>query len=171
VALVLETGAGVSGANTWVSFSEFVDYFVARNDTEIAEGSDYADEDREGALLYAAREIDQSFEWHGYRTTTVQGLGFPRTGCYDKEGNLIASTEIPEVLKEAQIERAREHLAVRALNEPINPTAELSSLEVGPLALEWDRSLSPIPKNDYYLKLLKGLYAGSTGGVLVTVRA
>lgn len=171
MALVPETGAGITGANTWVSLDEFVEYLVDRNDIEIAEGNSYSDEDRDGALLYAARDIDQTFEWHGYRTTTTQGLGFPRVGCYDKEGRLISSTTIPGVLKEAQCERAREHMSVRKLNAPLDPTGELSSLEVGPLALEWDREMSPLPRNDYYLKLLKGLYAGSGSGVLVTIRS
>jgi len=169
--LVAETGAGISGANTWVSLSEFVQYLLDRDDVELAEGSTYTDEARIGALLYAARDIDQSFGWRGYRSTTNQGLGFPRVGCYDKEGQLIASTTIPEVLKEAQCERAREHLTVRKLNEPLDPTAELSSLEVGPLALEWDREMSPLPKNDYYLKLLRGLYAGGGAGVRTLVRS
>ncbi len=159
MALVVEDGTGKSNANAYVDLIFWVDYFEARNDLTTAEKED---EDIDAAILYATRDIDQSFEWDGYRKTLAQALGWPRLGAYDKEDRLIDSSTIPTTLKEAVCERGREHLLVRKINDAVDPEAYLESLEVGPITLEWDRSLGPVPENSFYVNLLRGLYGGGS---------
>jgi hypothetical protein len=168
VAIIPETGAGLATANAFVTLAEMQSYFEDRNDLTFLEEED---EDMEAAILYATRDIDQSFDWDGSKQTTTQALGWPRLGAYDKEGQLISSGTIPEVLKEATFERARDHLLVRKVNDAVDPTAELESLTVGPVELNWDRAITPIPRNDYYTNLLKGLYSGGGSSMHVVYRS
>lgn len=158
MALIVEDGTSKADANAYVSVADLKSYFEARNDTVMAET---ADEAVEGAILYATRDLDQSFSFHGSKTKLTQSRSWPRLGAYDKEGDSIDEEVVPEVVVEATCERAREHILTRALNEPVDPSGELKSLRVGPLSLDWNvEEMSPMPDNPFYTKLLRGLFVG-----------
>jgi hypothetical protein len=157
--LIVEDGSGKTNANAYISRADLATYFEDRNDTAMAEQEDEA---LDAAILYATRDMDQSWDFHGIKTSTDQALAWPRVGAYDKEEIAIDNDVVPAVVVEACSERAREHLLVRALNDAIDPTAELDALTVGPISLDWSTGeLSPMPRNDFYMKLLRGLTIGT----------
>lgn len=158
--LIPETGTGVANANSFVSRSFFDSYFEDRGLLEPIEDA-FSDEQIEGAILYATRDIDQSYHWTGVRQTTAQALGWPRVGARNKEDKVITSGTVPLVLQEATCERARDHLLVRALNQATDPEEELTRLKVGPIELSWDRVSGALPENSYFSVLLSGLFTGS----------
>ena len=169
MALVVETGAGLSNANSFASRAEWVAYWTDLNDETLA---DKDDEVIDAALIIATRDVDQSFDWTGSKRTLAQALGWPRSGALDKEGNVIATGTIPDVLKEAVFQRGREHIDVRALDTPLSPDDLPSRLKVGPVELEWERlGLSDLPENRFYRLLLKGLYIGGDSSQHEIVRA
>jgi hypothetical protein len=63
------------------------------------------------ALLTATRLIDEHYDFDGMATTWTQALQWPRSGMLDVKGAPIPYTEIPQKLKDATAEYARQLLA------------------------------------------------------------
>ena len=102
---VVEDGTGLSTATSYISTSFADDYFEIDTFTTVWGALSTAE--KEGRLAWATRLLDQKVKWKGYRTTTTQALAWPRTGVYTREGEAIASDEIPTQLKEAVCEMAK----------------------------------------------------------------
>ena len=102
MALVIEDGTVVAGANSYITDQEFVDYANARG-YEIPA----AEADREPLIIKAADYIlSQESKMQGVRTDPVnQTMSYPRSGAY-LYCTLIASDAIPQTLKNAQCEAA-----------------------------------------------------------------
>lgn len=100
ITVTVEDGTNVTGANSWVSYDDFVDYFEnqSRNITS------YSEETVEGKLVAAALILTWRYRWCGKKTYSGQTLAFPRTGSYDQDRELVSSTTIPEYVKIAQME-------------------------------------------------------------------
>lgn len=101
MALVVEDGSIVAGANSYVTDLEFTDYCDARGYTYPATA-----ELRE-PLLIKAMDYLASKEKHyqGVRTDSTQELSFPRYGVM-LHGYTISSNLIPIELKRSQMELA-----------------------------------------------------------------
>lgn len=63
---------------------------------------------KEGALQFATILLDATFNWTGSPTTPVQALCWPRTGMFTRNGAPIDPMAIPDELKMAQSEYARQ---------------------------------------------------------------
>ncbi len=105
VALVVETGGGVTGANSYVSLDYATDYFETH-----AFHADAWDElepsVRQRLLIAASRQLDVLFDWAGLPATTWQGLQWPRTGVHASHGGYLSPTQVPERLRQAVCEQA-----------------------------------------------------------------
>lgn len=104
--LVLETGSGVTGANSYVDVTYADSYFsghpfYADAWAEVAETFE-----KENLLKYASRQLDTMFVWVGDRFSTTQGLDWPRNNAYDYYGVLIPYNSVPERIKQATCEMA-----------------------------------------------------------------
>ena len=108
MALTVETGAVVAGADSYISLADADTYFT--NHGSPSEWADATDAAQEAALRYAVQWIDSSFSWKGEIVDDDQVLDWPRAGVYDDERRLVASTSIPQRVKDAQCEAALEHL-------------------------------------------------------------
>lgn len=98
--LITETGSGVAGATSYVSLSEADSHFTAlAND----DWTSAADGQREEALIRAALHID-SYLYPGTVLDWDQGLKWPRSGAYDRDGR--AMTGLPHALRTAALELA-----------------------------------------------------------------
>lgn len=93
MALVVEDGSGVAGANSFVSEAEASAFFAARG---------LGFDDYEAKLLRAMDEL-MAHRYAGTRTHIVNNLPFPRTGISDVYGNDYSSEEVPESVKLAQL--------------------------------------------------------------------
>lgn len=132
VPLVVETGSGLSSANTYVSLADasvFADTLLFVDAWEALDP-----EARTVRLLEAARWLGR-FTWQGAPSTTTQAMAWPREKVRDRDQRPIARDTIPAFLVEAQI-RLAVWLATQTASpfegNGLQPQTELS---VGPLRL------------------------------------
>jgi hypothetical protein len=158
VTVTVEDGTGVSGANSYLSAADFEAYADARLYSFGADADAIA-----SALIRATAWIDATYRsrWPGVRTYgAMQSLLWPRkagsivNGSYvpdrwmttvtDAEGVSIATTEIPQLLKDALAEAA-----YRELNSPgsLSPDLErggaIQSLQAGSVEIVYSTTARP----------------------------
>lgn len=112
MALKVEDGTGVTGADSLVSRATYIAYAAAV-------GVTIADADAADQELREAMRVIDSVEprMQGVRESRDQALSFPRSGMI-VNGWGYASDEIPQAAKDAQMELA---LYINAGNDPYNP--------------------------------------------------
>ena len=128
--LTLTATAGSASANTFITLADANSYHEARVNNSDWTGA--TDANKNAALVWATRLLDDQ-PWYGQITATTQALRWPRTGCYDREGNALASTTIPAFLENATAE-----LAMFLLAEDRTAGAgalSYETLSVGPVTL------------------------------------
>lgn len=89
MALIVETGAGIAGANSYATLAFIAAYWADRPHDERAAAWDVASEDDQtGAAIEATSYIEGNWGafYRGQRAGWVQGLGFPRTNAKDDAG-------------------------------------------------------------------------------------
>lgn len=98
--ITVETGAGVTGANSYISRADALTFFEA-----YPFGADFiaaADPLKDRALAYAARVLDTQFAWNGKRTRpTTQVMQWPREGVREPD-RTVPNNEVPRAIREAQ---------------------------------------------------------------------
>jgi hypothetical protein len=103
MALTVETGAGVQGADSYATLQECIDYAVAMYGHSLSGNT----ADKEAAIRRAFAYLS-TLNWKGTRTYgRAQGGAWPRTGADDCEGYSIGSGDIPAEVIAAQHELAR----------------------------------------------------------------
>ena len=109
MALVVENGSGLSGANSYASVSEADTYASDRGLT--AWTGDTAA--KEAALIRATDYLEATYReaWLGYRATQTQALSWPRTNV-EVDLYPVPANTVPTAVKSATIE-----MAIRALTE------------------------------------------------------
>jgi hypothetical protein len=152
--LVLETGAGLANANSYVSVTEADDYFSGH--------PFYADvwdalgvPDKSNLLISSSILLDSLITWKGYLANSSQALGWPRTFVLDNELRTISSTAVPQRVKDAVCE-----LAVYASKG--DPFAAPSSvgvdrLKIDVIELQFTTSTSKAPVPAAALLAVRGL--------------
>ena len=99
MALIIEDGSKVSGANSYVTDAEYVAYAAARGKTI---GSTQAA--REQQLILSMDYIEgHRAQFKGSKVASTQALQWPREGVYI-DGFELSSAFIPQELKNAQME-------------------------------------------------------------------
>jgi hypothetical protein len=143
--LVQETGAGITGANTYVLVADADAYFVQTNNTIWANLDPAAQ--KPAYLVAAVRYMQQMYRrrWQGLRYVTTQTLDWPRWnvmqfdvgGGYGPYPFYYQPTVIPQEIKDAQCE-----LAVRVANGDLYPdiTRMETSVAVGSLKVTYDNT-------------------------------
>jgi len=122
--IIVETGAGIPNANSYVDLAYANDYHEA-----VLYKTKWTDEaspeEKTRALIGAARMIDQSFKFKGVKANDTYTMEWPRVYAENTEGNgtrywfgggwagglYWGSATIPERLKQAQAELAGALLA------------------------------------------------------------
>lgn len=101
MALVIEDGSGVAGANSYIDVTAARAYASARGLSLPATDADVE------VLLIKAMDFIEAFrtEFQGLKTDTAQALQWPRTGA-TLDGYEVASDTIPTVLASAQAQLA-----------------------------------------------------------------
>lgn len=111
MALIVEDGSVVPGANGYISVAELDAYWSCRNVT-----LSQTDPEKEAAIIIATQYVDLNNKWEGSITMSDQSLDWPRTGVMDDEGRIIPSFTIPDQLKNAVAEYTK-----RQLNADLQP--------------------------------------------------
>jgi hypothetical protein len=152
MAIVVEDGTIVSGANSYVSEADLEAFATARGITLTADPA---------ILLIKAMDYIESLGYKGYKSSSTQELQWPRYGVY-VDGYCIDSDVIPTALKNGLMQTAI------SIDEGYDPTATLTQAvkreRVDVIEVEYmdGSSASPIIKkiNLSLSKLLSG-YGGS----------
>lgn len=129
MALIVEDGSIVTGANSYNSEDELRDYVVARGGT-VSNSSEKIEE-----IALKAMDFFESFsaQFKGRQVVRDQALSFPRTGLV-VDGWSWLSTEIPTQAKEAQCAL---FLEISEGSDPFNPPVaaqHITSEKVGPIS-------------------------------------
>ena len=117
MALIIEDGSTVTGADSYVTRSDYIAYAAAR-------GITIADEDATDVQLRKAAEFIGAHEANlkGTRVEREQAMAFPRNGIYI-DGWYWASTEIPRQVILCQMALALDiNAGVDLYNKPVNPS-------------------------------------------------
>lgn len=130
MALVVEDGTGVAGANTYLSLTTANTYFTERPNASVWSGS--TDALRTQALLYACQWMEARYggQLEGEIVDVEQVLVWPRTSFYDGRGRLVETGTIPQVWKDGQAEAALAHLS-GGLNEVRDRGGAIKSVQAG----------------------------------------
>lgn len=168
ITLVVESGTGLSNANTYATLAE-ANAYVANNIHANAVWDNLDDDDKKNLLIWATRYLDQRTNWYGLPTTTTQALQWPRTGAYDRNGVAVDSDVLPLPVKQATIEMARYLMSEDRSTERSQDA--LKSIKVDVIEIDFIQGyqLPEVPNMIKYI--LKGLGAIATGnGGAVPIR-
>ena len=125
MAIIVEDGTLVAGANSYASEAELAAYADLRG--IVITGI-------ESELLITAMDYIESRAFLGTKKSVDQALVWPRNGVYI-DGFLIADDAIPQLLKDAQMEAA---LAVEAGSNPSGSVARATKREkLGEMEVEY----------------------------------
>lgn len=160
MSLIVETGSGVAGANSYISLADAGTYHTDRGNAAWAAGSDA---DRTAALIRATFALDGMKAWRGVKASSSQPLVWPRAGAVDDDGYAVASDAIPQRLKDAVCEAALLELAsAGALTPALDRGGAVTRVKVGPVEEEYSGAASARTAYAVIDGLLRGLcYAGS----------
>lgn len=106
MALIIETGAGVAGANSYVDLAYLKAYHLSRGRSA---WDYYDDEEMEAAALRAMTYLE-TFRYKGQRVAVSQSCVFPRVGIIMRDGLEWPSTEVPEMVRAAQAEATQREI-------------------------------------------------------------
>lgn len=154
MAIVVEDGSVVVGANSYVSVAYADTYFEI--DEEFAEIWDEMDtEAKEIRLRWATRVLDQKVVWRGTKTVENSPLRWPRTGVFDRDGNAVGNHVMPDQLLQVTCELAK-FLATS------NPTTSqggdaLKRLVVDVVEIEYQEGVVQADTPPIFNQLLRGL--------------
>jgi hypothetical protein len=149
--LILETGAGLSNANSYASLAEAESYHEGRS--HVSAWTALTLTEKTVALVEATLLIDVYLDWDGSKATEAQALRWPRVGVVDRDGYAIDSTVIPLWLKQATAEQGRRLQESDRTAEP--DLLEFSSLSVGPISLVKDQGSRKSVLHEVVIALLK----------------
>lgn len=132
MALIVEDGTIVTGAESYISVADADTYFTARAN---AVWDALADADKEAALRKATDYMTGRYglRWKGDRVSELQALDWPRSSAY-ANGFLIDSGSVP-----VAVQRACAELAVRASADDLAPDvgAQVKQEVVGPISVTY----------------------------------
>lgn len=170
VTLTLETGSGISGANTYVSLAQAETYMEGRLASTAWDAA--TDDSKNRALVTAVKTMDARLRYVGTIVDDQQAMQWPREGIY-YEGHEWPDNTIPAQVKDAQVE-----FAVNLItngDRSGDPGGEgVKSLNVGKGAveLEFDQNTKPDIIPDVVFDFLGKwiVSSGSGTGIIATVR-
>lgn len=141
--LVVETGAGVTGADSYGTLAQLAAHHVSRGNMDWAALSAYQ---QEVAARKAANYMLQNYRmsWKGVRMTGTQGLDWPRGYVYRESFLNGASSSFPYLVDDdivpTEVFQAFADLAFKASTDELNPDLDrgVISETVGPISTTYD---------------------------------
>lgn len=163
MALIVEDGSIVAGANSYVSEAEFNAYLDNRG--IIFNGVNGTAEQ----VLILAMDYIEGKDFIGEKNTKAQTTQWPRSGAY-VDGFLIDDNEIPVDLKYAQIEVG---IAIDAGNNPLSTLdRETKREKVGDIEVEYsDGARDSVELRSVNNRLAKLTTGGTGSGFVMLSRA
>jgi hypothetical protein len=135
VTLVKETGAGLTNSNSYANVSDGDTYHDMRLHVDDWTGASTSD--KEKALMWATRLLDDLVEWEGRATSDEQALDWPRYSIYDDDGYYVNGNTVPQAIIDATSELARNLLEEDITASP--DTLGFSYIRAGDVAVNIDK--------------------------------
>lgn len=133
MALIIEDGTCVPGADSWVSLADATTHFA--NYGGLWTGDDSS---KESALRRAALWLSTGIRWNGSKACSGSMLAWPRTGTADCDGNEIAADAIPQQVIMAQLAAASAELQSPGILTPsITPGQQVRREKVDVIEVEY----------------------------------
>jgi hypothetical protein len=165
MALIVEDGTIVAGAESYITVADATAYFAARGNT--AWSGLASDTLREQALRKGTDYMEATYglRWKGDRVSELQALSWPRSGAY-ANGFLIDSDAVPLPVRFACAE-----LAVRASTADLlsDPGAQVKSETVGPISVTYQDGARQQTRYEAIDRMLAPYLSGN--GQVAVVRA
>lgn len=136
LSLVKETGAGLTNANSYADTSDGTSYHEAH--LYATPWTNASSTEREKALVWSTRLLDETVIWKGRATNETQALAWPRVAVVDREGFAVNQDEIPQAIIDATCELARLLLQEDRTKTP--DTLGFSYLRAGEVAMNIDKA-------------------------------
>lgn len=159
MALVVEDGSGVEGAQSYLDVSGFKKYADAR--ALVYTGTDPV---IEAALIRATAWLDASYRsrWPGTRVYgRDQRLAWPRSGVTDADDEEIAEGEIPQEVLDAAAEAAvRELASPGSLAPDLERGGAIRRVQAGSVSVEYASTATAGTTFSLIDGLLAGLLVG-----------
>jgi len=122
MALTVETGAGLAGADSYLSVADADTYHTAHGNptTWSAIGTDA---EKEEALRLATQYLDLAYagQWRGAKGAQAQALAWPRIQAETDGGYIFSSTALPLLLRHATAALALLHVTETAAGSSLLP--------------------------------------------------
>lgn len=170
MAIVLEDGTGVEGANSYASVADADEYFSDRGSTTWSAGTPTT---KAEALIRATAAIDATYgnRFTGYRSNgRDQELQWPRTQAYDQESYLLPSDEVPTEVVKATFEASVRELAEPGSMAPdLERGGQVKSLKAGSVAIEYGDNADATTTYTLIDGILSGLLVTGDGGGLFAI--
>lgn len=167
MALVKEDGSSLEMANSYADEDDLTEYAADRAIT-LASG------DAEAALIRGSQFIDGAYVglWSGTKTSSSQGMAWPRTGATDEDDVDIAADTVPVALVRAACEAAiRELIRPGVLTPDLKRGGALKRVKAGAVELEYADYAAAQTTFTAIENLLKGLLGTRGSNVVRLVRA
>lgn len=163
LSMVVEDGTGFVDSNSYVELSEADDYWELRNDASWAALSDDA---KTAALVQAAQYLDYVYRWIGDRYSSTQAMSWPRVVFFDADFRAMYANVIPQRIKDAQCELAREAAINGTLLAAQDRGGRVQNETLGPLSVTYFADAEAKREFPLVDAILADLIAGTTGGGL-----
>jgi hypothetical protein len=138
MAVILDTTVGGTSSNAYCTLAEAETYMESRLHKDAWTSA--VDADKNAAIVWATRILDEELEWDGSVYSSAQALRWPRIGAYTRDGYAISSSTIPQFLKNATAE-----FAFSLITEDRTGDFEMAGLKkiviVGAVELTADKSI------------------------------
>jgi len=128
--ITFNTTVGDPAANSYATVDEADEYLTQGRLHVTASWTEMTGQQKEAALIWAAREVDL-YEFVGSILTTDQALQWPRLNAYTHDGRLVAQDAIPQAVKNAQAELA--YFLAQADPSGIPAGEAFEKVKVGPI--------------------------------------
>lgn len=165
MALIVETGAGLPNADSFISVEDADTYFAARG---ITLWGTLLTEEKEQALRRATDFMERRYgaQWAGQRLTLAQALSWPRVGVV-YQGWALPSDAVPQ-----QVVKACAEFGFRAAGGELDPDlgAQVKSETVGPISTTYADGARQQVKYQAIDAMLGSLVTGA-GNMVKLIRA
>lgn len=140
MALIIEDGTEVVGANTFVDVADYVGYWDDRFDETASDKTSQAK--ISASLIKATAYMGYTFRdrWKGARVTSTQDLDWPRKNVFLEDTGVkveIDNATIPQEVKDAELELAKIAVDDLDLAPALDRGGQLESFKVGPLEIKY----------------------------------
>lgn len=147
MALTVEDGTGLVGADAYISVADADTYFLASANSTWAAATIPA---KEVAIVKATRYMEKRFgtKWKGLIASSEQALGWPRRYVYDERGTELVD-QVPVQIARACAEYAVQALVNPLIPETVYPIADGAPVPFGRINRKVEK-VGPIYEETYY---------------------